>query len=157
MGILTKNENYFNKGIENFIDNLMKCNVNDSPVGNRFYKNSLKEFGQILYEESIGKNGKKEDEILEYDFKNYERYTYANWNAFFLRNSLHQIFSSKSNKISLDNAYKKIIELSPELDDYESKTNAKFDISHYFNVFETFGIIKDIKTFSDDNNKEILI
>lgn len=152
MGTLTKNKYYFDKGIENYYDNFTKC-YNKHPLSyTSKYKNAFKIFGELLYEESIGKNGNK-DEILEYEAKDYNNYTNSQWNCFFAKNAFHQIFSFCNEK-GVDYAYKKIKELSPEFNNKEDNSKIKSDISYYVEVFEKFGLIKFIKIFTDDINKK---
>ena len=152
MGTLTKNKYYFDKGIENYYDNFTKC-YNKHPLSyTSKYKSAFKIFGELLYEESIGKNGNK-DEILEYEAKDYNNYTNSQWNCFFAKNAFHQIFSF-CNEISVDYAYKKIKELSPEFNNKKYNSETKKDISYYVEVFEKFGLIKFIKIFTDDINKK---
>ena len=152
MGTLTKNKYYFDKGIENYYDNFTKC-YNKHPLSyTSQYKRAFKIFGELLYEESIGKNGNK-DEILEYEAKDYNNYTNSQWNGFFAKNAFHQIFSFCNEK-GVNYAYKKIKELSPEFNNKEYNSKIKSDISYYVEVFEKFGLIKFIKIFTDDINKK---
>ena len=151
MGVLTKNKDYFDKGIEIYYDTFSK-NYKHGLSYVLTYKGSIELLGGLLYEESIGKNGNK-DEILEWDFKDYNKYTVSNWNFFFIRNALHQIISF-CNEVSVDYVYSKIKNLSPEFNNYKGNSKIKEDASAYFEVLEKFELITFIKIFIDDINKE---
>ena len=111
------------------------------------YKGSYKIIVDFLFEELNEKNGKDGDKILKFDGDvPFEKYMQKEWNAFFLKNAIHQLFYSKysgTNEEIFNKIYDKILELSPKLKDYKRELEkSKCDIKEYFNTFKIYDIIK---------------
>jgi hypothetical protein len=113
---------------------------------NKKYKRSYDTFIEFIFEEITEKNSNNCDKLLEFpNVKNYE-----NWNAFLIRNSIHQMFYSENvelNENLFDNIYEKLARLIPNLSSYsEGKlSSAKYQIKEYYKRYQIYYIIEVLK------------
>ena len=146
------------KDFEYFKDVMNKYYNNITIINNSFffedesrYKYNYNCIVEFIFEELSEKNGKDCNKILEFDVKSYEKFTMGNYNYFFLKNAIHQLFYSKyygSYECIFNNIFDKISELFPkvkEYDNYYILDMAKGDIIDYNNIFKIYNIIKLFK------------
>ena len=80
----------------------------------------------------------------------YNNWICYNWNAFFIRNSIHQMFYCENvelNEKLLDNIYEKLAKLIPNLSSYSKNkySKSKYDIKYYYEVYQIYYIIEVLK------------
>ena len=156
MGVLTKKVAYFNQGIEKFYDNII-CKCNYIFENSSRFKDSFKYFGNYLFEELIGKNGKNENKIIEFDVKFDDYKDSSNWNAFFIRNFFHKYIYSNYKEINVNVINDIYDAIKDKCDEYISYDKPKHDMSAYIMAFERFEIMKFIKFISNFKDNKNLI
>ena len=156
MGVLTKKVAYFNQGIEKFYDNIIcKCDyIFENSIR---FKDSFKHFGNFLFEELIGKNGKNENKIIEFDVNFYDKeYCVSEWNAFFIRNFFHKYIYSNYKEINVNVINDIYDAIKDKCDECISYDKPKHDMSAYIMAFERFEIMKFIKFISNFKDKNLI-
>ena len=146
-----KDFEYFKDVMNKYYNNIAIINNSFFFIRESWYKSSYKFIVDFIFEELIEKNGKDCNKIVEFDIKSYESFTQAEYNAFFLKNAIHQLFYSKyygSYECIFNDIYDKIIELFPKIKEYnkDKLLKAKYDIMGYNNTFKIYNIIKLFKS-----------
>lgn len=147
MAGLTKKKNCFEKAADKHYEYLKKDKdfmFKDRKSESK-YKSSYKYFHDLIYEDFVGKNG-KDNKIIEFEAKNYEEYTISHWNAFFIRNVIHQLFNREINTIFDIKEVINDISNCDLLSQIKNKCwkidKAKDDAKHYFSNYKMLEIIK---------------
>ena len=109
-------------------------------------KRSYDYFIELIFEEITEKNSNNCDKLLEFPV-NYDKWTRANWNAFLIRNSIHQMFYCENVEINeklFDNKYEKIAKLIPNRYSQELSI-AEYEIKEYYKRYQIYYIIEVLK------------
>ncbi len=152
-----KNSEYFRDIMNKYYNKISILNNNTFFFQREsYYKKSYEVIIDLIFEELNENNGKDCDKILEFkgtSWLSYDNYTVGNWNAFFIKNVVHQLFYSQyngTNEEMFDKIYEKIVEISPKLKEYSFLSHnclekAKNDIKEFNNTFKIINIIKLFK------------
>jgi len=109
------------------------------------YKQSYESICDCIFEELNEKNGKNFDTILEFEANNYNNYLRAQFNAFFIKNAIHQAFYSDlygTNKEIFNKISDKILKFEKLDNIYSRAKSSKYDIEEYFKTFKILDFIK---------------
>ena len=124
------------------------------------YKSSYDYLIELIFEEITEKNSNNCDKLLVFpDGNKYDNWIMSNWNAFYIRNSIHRMFYCENvelNEKLLDNIYEKLDELIPNLNsDRQSRmSKSKSDIKEYYKVYQIYYIIEVLKKKTSELKSE---
>ena len=124
------------------------------------YKSSYDYLIELIFEEITEKNSNNCDKLLVFpDGNKYDNWIMSNWNAFYIRNSIHRMFYCENvelNEKLLDNIYEKLDELIPNLNsDRQSRmSKSKSDIKEYYKVYQIYYIIEVLKKKTSELKKK---
>lgn len=146
-----KNLEYFKDIMERYYDFINLLDDHYLLKKKQKYKSSYDYCIELIFEEITEKNSNNCDKLLEFpNANNYGRWTFANWNAFLIRNSIHQMFYCENvelNEKLFDNIYEKLVNLIPNLSRYseQSLSIAKYAIKEYYKRYQIYYIIEVLK------------
>ena len=142
-----KNSDFFKDIMNKYYSHISFLNSNWFFWRESHYKPCYECICDFIFEELNEKNGKNCDKILEFENKNYDSYTMANVNSFFVKNAIHQAFYSDlkgTNKEIFNKISDKILKFEKSDNIYYKarEAKAKEDIKEYFKVFKILDFIK---------------
>ena len=146
-----KNLEYFKDIMERYYDFINLLDDHYLLKNKQKYKSSYDYCIELIFEEITEKNSNNCDKLLEFpNANNYGRWTFANWNAFLIRNSIHQMFYCENvelNEKLFDNIYEKLVNLIPNLSRYSKRSlsSAKYEIKEYYKRYQIYYIIEVLK------------
>jgi len=140
-----KNSDFFKDIMNKYYSHISFLNWNWFFHSESRFKGSYKCICDFIFEELNEKNGKNCDKILEFEGKDYNSYTRAEFNAFFIKNAIHQAFYSDlygTNKEIFNKISDKILKFEKLDNIYSRAETAKYDIKEYFKTFKILDFIK---------------
>jgi len=144
-----KNLEYFKDIMNRYYNTLII--LDDSFLLKEKYKSSYDYLIEFIFEEITEKNSNNCDKLLEFPGgNNYDKWTRENWNAFFTRNSIHQMFYCENIEVNeklLDNIYEKLAKLIPNLKRNKDRlfSSYKYDTKGYYEYYQIYYIIEVLK------------
>lgn len=145
-----KNLEYFKDIMNRYYNDLILL-LDDSYILKGRYKSSYDCCIGFIFEEITEKNSNNCDKLLEFPgCDNYNGWMRSNWNAFLIRNSIHQMFYCENvelNEKLFDNIYEKLVKLIPNLNSYSKNylSSSKYDIKEYYKIYQLYYIIEVLK------------
>jgi len=144
-----KNLEYFKDIMNRYYNTLII--LDDHFLLKEKYKSSYDYLIELIFEEITEKNSNNCDKLLEFlGGNNYDKWTRENWNAFFTRNSIHQMFYCENIEVNeklLDNIYEKLAKLIPNLKRNKDRlfSSYKYDTKGYYEYYQIYYIIEVLK------------
>jgi len=140
-----KNSDFFKDIMNKYYSHISFLNSNWFFRSESKYNGGYKLICDFIFEELNEKNGKNCDTILEFEANNYNNYRRVEFNAFFIKNAIHQAFYSDlygTNKEIFNKISDKILKFE-KLNNFHNYANcAKHDIKEYFKTFKILDFIK---------------